>query len=124
MVSSRRSGRAARGSMFCASSPSSVVTETPHGGQPLGRHRGKDVEVAGDQPALGHDRDRVIMGGQHLEDRARDLQPSFNGLIGVGVGAHGDGARLDIPGLRQFAGPAVPRHSDFAKELRLEIQSG
>ena len=75
--------------------------------QPALGHGAQDVEIAQDQRRFGDDADGVVGGRQHFEDAAHDAVAPLDWLIGVGVGADGDGART-IGGIGQLALAAAP----------------
>ncbi len=114
IVSSRRSGVEARGSITRARLRSRVVTEIVTIARLSLRHLGQDVEVAPDQRRFADDRDRMTEIAQHFEDRAGDLEPSFDRLIGIGVAAQRDRS-ASIALLAQFG-------SEQARGLRLVEQ--
>jgi hypothetical protein len=59
---------------------------------------------------------------QHLEDLAHDPVLLLDRLVGIGVCADGDGARL-VAVLRQFL-VEQPRRIRLGEQLRFEIQPG
>ncbi len=63
----------------------------------------------------------MVVGRQHLEDRARDFHAPLDRLVGVGVGPHGDGPR-GVAGLRKFAFQQV-RGVGLGEEFGLEIEA-
>ena len=67
---------------------------------PLG-HRRQQVEIAQDESRLGDDADGMVRRAQHFEDAAHDAIAPLDRLIGIGVGADGDGPHL-IAGLGQL----------------------
>jgi hypothetical protein len=105
ITESRRWGDGARGSMRRARSASSVVIDTATWARPS-RAIGEQVEVAQDQRRLGDDGHRMARFGQHFEDAARDAQPAFHRLPGVGVDAQRH-RPADVAGLGQFGAQAV-----------------
>ena len=88
----------------------------------LGQPR-QDVEVAQDQRRLGHDADRMAGALQHFEDAAHHLVLALDRLVGIGVGADRDGARL-VAGRRQFASPAARGASGFTNSLDSKSSPG
>ncbi len=92
-----------------------------HAHETLRRHRGEEVEVALDQHALGGDRQRMVAGGQHLDDAARDLPLALDRLVRIRVRAERDRvahvARLRELGAQQLGGVGL------GEELRLEIEA-
>ena len=101
-ASSRRAGVAARGSIMRASLGSSVVTDNATLTRLRSRHARQDVEIAQHQRRFGDDADRMAAALEHLEDAAHHPIFALDRLIGIGVGADRDGARL-VAGCRQFA---------------------
>ncbi len=75
-----------------------------------------------DQRRFGDDTDRMVEIAQHFQNGARDAQLLLCRLIGIGVGAHRDGAR-NIRGRRQFLRQQF-RRVRFHQYLRLEIRAG
>ncbi len=57
------------------------------------RHAGEDVEIARDQRRLGDDAHGMAVALEHFEDATHDLALALDRLIGIGVGADGDGPR-------------------------------
>ena len=120
IVSSRRSGVAARGSMRRARARSSVVSEI--------------VTIASRSLAIsarmsmsrwisarfGDDRHRVAEITQHLEDRAGDAEPPLDRLIGVGVAAERD-RPADVVFLAQLGGQQR-RRLRLVEDAALEIE--
>ena len=72
-------------------------------------HRLENVEIAQHQRRLGDDADRMVRRAQHFEDAAHDAVAPLDRLIGIGVGADGDGADL-IAGLGKLALERLSRH--------------
>ena len=66
------------------------------------RHGAQDVEIAQDERGFGDDADGMVGGRQHFEDAPHDAVAPLDRLVGVGVGADGDGART-IGGIGQLA---------------------
>ena len=66
-AASRAAGEAARGSIRRFSSSSSVVTLTIYLHQSFRGEPPQQVEIAHHERGFGHDRDRVMALGQHLE---------------------------------------------------------
>ncbi len=64
----------------------------------------------------------MVVFGEHLEDRAGDLQPPLDGLVGVRVGAHGDGAR-HVARARELAGEQL-RGVRLGEQPGLEVEPG
>ena len=52
--------------------------------------RNEEVDVARDERGLGHDADRMLETGQHLQHGARDLPLPLDRLIGIGIGPQRD----------------------------------
>ena len=89
--------------------------------QPLGRHRRQDVDVPGHQARLRRDADRVFELPQHLQQRARELQLPFRGLVRFRIGAEGDHRSRRI-GSAQFL-PKQFGRVGFGEDLGLEVQA-
>jgi hypothetical protein len=79
---SRRCGAAARGSIRRASVAIERRDRQVDARHALRRHRRDDVEVALDERRLGDDRERVLVRGEHFEDRARDPHSRSIGWYG------------------------------------------
>jgi hypothetical protein len=93
-----------------------------HGGQPVGRHRPDQVEVALDGARLGDQRERVPRFLQQLDHRAREPQLALDGLVAVGGGADGDVARPVA-----LAAEFGAQHLDevaLGDQLGLEVEAG
>ena len=122
IVSSRRSGVAARGSMTARQ----LAVERRHrdgdAREPVARHLAEDVDVALDQRALGDDRHRMAEIAQHFEDRARDAEPALGRLIGVGVAAERD--RPAGVALLAQLGREQRRRLRLVEDAGLEIEAG
>ncbi len=86
------------------------------------RHPRQDVEVAHDQRRLGDDADRMRHPIEHLENAAHDLQIALDRLIGIGVGADRDHARL-VARVRQLLFQQR-RRVVLGEQLRFEIEAG
>ena len=87
----------------------------------LRRHRRDQVEVALDQRRLGHDRERVLVLGQHLDDLPRDLPLALDRLVRVGVGAERDRV-AHVAALRELRAQQL-RRVGLREELRLEVEA-
>ena len=61
----------------------------------------EQVEVAQNQRTLGDDVQRMLVTQQYLQRLARQALFAFDGLVGVGVNAQGDGLRY-VAGLLQL----------------------
>ncbi len=85
-------------------------------------HRLQDVDVAGDQRRFGDDVAGVAKLVQHLQQATCDLFRSFRRLIGVGIDAQGQGARL-VFRVGQFLAQRLCSIG-LAKDTRLEIEAG
>ncbi|MNW12284.1 hypothetical protein D3C71_2099370 [compost metagenome] len=72
-----------------------------HLDQPKLGQFGEKVEVANDQRGLGGDHHRMAGFQHHLENAAGQFVGALGRLVGVGIGAHGDGLGPIVPG-RQF----------------------
>ena len=86
------------------------------------RHGAKNVEIAQDERGFGDDADGMIGRGQKFEDATHDAVAPLDRLIGVGVGADGDGART-IGGIGELT---LERSSGIGlgEQLGLEIEPG
>ena len=91
-------------------------------GQSLGRHRPENVEIAQNQRRFGDDGDWMIGVGENLQDRAHDAMLTLDWLVGIGIGADGDGFRL-VMDRRQFA-PQQVRGVVLDGQAALEIKPG
>src|SRR5579883_1631253 len=107
MVSRRRSGAAARGSMTRASLRSRVVTET--------------VALAADKRRFGDDCYGMAKIAQHFEDRSGAAEPTFDRLIGVGVAAQRD-RTTNVTLFAQFGGKQ-PRGLRLVKKPAFKIET-
>jgi hypothetical protein len=73
-----------------------------HARHVLGGHGRDEVDVALDERRLGHDRERMLVRRENLEDAARDLPFALDRLIRVGVAAERDRVAL-VAGLASSA---------------------
>ena len=89
-------------------------------GEPALRHRPQNVDVALDERRFGDDADRMIGRRQHFEDRTHRPIGPLDRLIGIGIGADGDRARL-VARRRQFALQQL-RRAAFHEQLGFEIE--
>ena len=85
------------------------------------RHPRQNVDVARHQRRFGDDADRMAGALQHFENAAHDLVLALDRLIGIGVGADRDHARLVVR-RRQFLFQQR-RRIRLGEQLRFEIQS-
>ena len=85
-------------------------------------HAGEDVEVAQHQRRFGDDADRMAGAVEHFEDAAHHLVFALDRLIGIGIGADGDDARL-VAGRRQFLFQKVGGFR-LDEQLGFEIETG
>jgi hypothetical protein len=88
--------------------------------EPVPRHLGQQVKVAQNAGGLGGDRHRMARFQADFQHLARDPIALFDGLIGIGVGAHGDRRGL-VAGLGQSLAQQVPGVG-LGEQLRLEVQ--
>jgi hypothetical protein len=93
-----------------------------HARQPVLGHLAEDVEVALDQCRFGHDRDRVAKVAEHLQDRARDAEPAFYRLVGIGIAAERDRPAV-VSLFPQFPGEQR-RRIGLVEQAALEIEAG
>ena len=85
----------------------------------LGQRR-QDIDVAHDRPGLGQHGHRMAGPVQHFQKLAHDAEALLDRLIGVGVGADGDGAYLIArPGQLLFQQPGGV---GLGEQAALEIQ--
>ena len=91
-------------------------------GQPGPAHAPEDVEIAHQQRTLGGDHHRVAVLPQHLEQPAHDAPLLLDRLVGVGVGADGDGLDL-VAGFRQRARQQVGG-GGLGEDAGLEVEAG
>ena len=90
--------------------------------QPALRHARENVEIAQHQAGFGDDTDRVAGALQHLQDAAHDLVFFLDRLIGIGIGADGDGARRIARRRELFL--QQHRRVRLHEQLGLEIEPG
>ena len=83
-------------------------------------HRGEKIEIAQHQRRFGDDADRVIRRAQHFEDAPHDAVAPLDRLIGIGVGADGDGTHR-IAGIGQLAGQSFGSVG-LGEQLGLEVE--
>ena len=76
-----------------------------HGGQPVGRHGGNQIQVVLDTAGFGDQRKRVACLLQHLDHAARQPQLALYGLVAIG-------GRTDVEQLGHVAalGQISPQH--------------
>ena len=96
--------------------------------QAFGGHAAKDVQVARDQGVLGDDADWQLPLSQHLQQRARNAQFAFDGLVRVGVGTQHDQGwlvtRLGQLGTQQGGCIALGENLRFKIKTRRQTQVG
>ena len=84
------------------------------------RHPLENVDVAGHQRRFGDDADRVACTLQHFENAAHDLPLALDRLVGIGIGADRDHARLVIL-RRQFLFQEL-RRIGLGEQFRFEVE--
>ena len=86
------------------------------------------IKVAQHQGVLGDDAHRMAALGGDLQNGAGDAQPLLDRLVGVGVGAHGNGAAAVGPGAELLDEPlphvGLVEDLGFKIEPRREVQIG
>ena len=93
-----------------------------HPGGPIFGQLSQEVTVAGHQGTLGHNADRVVIGGQHPETAPGQLKLALNRLVGVGDAAEKD--RLGLPGRRGQGFVQQVGRVLFDHKLRFKVQAG
>jgi hypothetical protein len=93
-ASRRRSGVAARGSIFTGQFGIKRRQRNAYGNGVVCRQLPQNVNVARDEMIFGDENDRVAKIGQHFEALPRQLETSFQRLVAVGDAAHRNHARL------------------------------
>jgi hypothetical protein len=86
------------------------------------RHAGENVEIAQDERRLGHDADRMAVTLEHLQDVPHHLMLPLDRLVGIGIGADGDGAG-HVAGGRKLALEEL-RRVRLGKQLGFEVEAG
>ncbi len=125
IVASRRAGVDARGSIFLASSGSSVAMEMYTATASNRASSRKHIEIRGDRMVLRHDADRVAKIGADLEALSRQPQFSLDRLIAIGHPAERDDLRLPAPRGQRLAQQLgrVALHHDPALEIEARAET-